>query len=99
ASDRAEYQGRSRRGCAGAGQEDQGTDIINHREIRPDCATLLYSGVGRFDPHCKEGRNPFRTLVFSRKPSRSSLSDVDIPAREASITVRWLRISVSANGS
>ena len=31
----------SRRGCAGAGQEDQGTDIINHREIRPDSATLL----------------------------------------------------------
>jgi 3-oxoadipate enol-lactonase len=39
---------------------------------------LLYSGVGRFDPHCKEGRNPFRTLGFSRKTSRSSLSNVDI---------------------
>jgi 3-oxoadipate enol-lactonase len=61
-----------------AGQEDQGTDIVNHREIRPDCAPLLYSGIGSFDPHCKEGRNPFRTLVFSRKASRSSLSDVDI---------------------
>jgi 3-oxoadipate enol-lactonase len=24
----------------------RGTDTINHREIRPDCATLLYSGVG-----------------------------------------------------
>jgi 3-oxoadipate enol-lactonase len=39
-------RGRSRRGCAGAGQDDQGIDIIHHREIRPDCATLLYSGVG-----------------------------------------------------
>jgi hypothetical protein len=28
--------------------------------------------------HCNEGRDPFRTLVFSRKPSRSSLNDVDI---------------------
>src|SRR6266436_9588608 len=41
----------------------------------------------------KEGRNPFRTLVFSRKASRSSLSDVDISTSEASITVRCLRIS------
>jgi pimeloyl-ACP methyl ester carboxylesterase len=71
-------QGRSRPGCAGACQEDQGTDIVNRREIRPDCAPLLYSGVGRFDPHCKEGRSPFRTLGFSRKTSRSSLSNVDI---------------------
>ncbi len=42
---------------------------------------------------CKEGRNLFRTLVFSRKASRSSLSDVDISTSEASIAVRCLRIS------
>ncbi len=36
----------SHRGYAGAGQEDQATDIINHRDIRPDGALLLYSGVG-----------------------------------------------------
>src|SRR5712664_2962255 len=42
---------------------------------------------------CKEGRNLFRTLVFSRKASRSSLSDADISTSEASITVRCLRIS------
>ena len=39
---------------------------------------LLYSAVGRFDSRCKEGRNPFRTLVFSRKTSRSSLRAIDI---------------------
>ena len=36
-------------GLCGAGQKDQGTDIINRREVRPDCAILLYSGSGSFD--------------------------------------------------
>ena len=38
------FSGKGREG--GGGGEDRGTDIIDHREIRPDCATLLYSGVG-----------------------------------------------------
>jgi pimeloyl-ACP methyl ester carboxylesterase len=68
ASDRVEYQGRSCRGCTAAGQENQGTDIIDHRKSDQIVPAFYAQRLTDLIPSAKRPEIPSGHLSFLEKP-------------------------------